>query len=258
MTEKLIVKFYSKDVILQFKGPKLRSSLKRKNHRGNIESFSYRSKRRLRLFARNSSHLWKVFIHLTYPKYFPSDGKKVKKNLDNFFKRLRRHCLDIKYLWVIEFQQRGAPHFHVVVDQEVNKNWLSQNWYEIVDSKDEKHLRAGTKVEAVRSKNHAVAYLMKYIGKLDQKIVPKEYKKIGRFWSHSAKILEVNEYIVSDSLKNNQKNTREFRRWYKAKLRNWGLFKWKWKGSGFTAWDGMNYFNELKKRGLPNDLTSYF
>ena len=262
LKQDLIVKLHNKDVVLQFKKPKSKAKSVRKNTcrntRGNINYFSYHSRRRMKLFARNTSHLWKVFVHLTYPRDYPSDGKKVKKHLDVFIKRLRRRYPDIKYLWVIEFQQRGAPHFHIVVNQEIDKNWLSQNWYEVVGSGDERHLRAGTKIELVRSKTHAIAYLMKYLGKLDQKTVPEEYKNVGRFWSHSSKILEVNEYTIEDTLRNNKRNTRAFRRWYRAKLRSWGYYKWKWKGEGFTAWEGMAFFNELKKRGLPNDLTSYF
>ncbi len=254
MSEKLIIKCYHKDVVLQFKMPKSKIPLKCDNTRGLISYFSYRSKRRMRLFARNTSHLWKVFIHLTYPRDYPSDGKKVKKHLDIFIKRLKRYCPNIKFLWIIEFQKRGAPHYHILVNQEVNKNWLSQSWYEVVNSKDERHLRAGTKVELVKSKNHAVAYLINYLKKIDQKIVPEEYKSVGRFWSHSAKTLEVNEYIIMGTFKSNKRSTRALRRWYRAKLRSWGCNKWKWKGAGFTAWDGMNYFNELNKRNLSNDL----
>ena len=254
MSEKLIVKCYHKDVVLQFKMPKSKVVIKRDYTRGKITYFSYHSKKRVKLFARNTSHLWRIFILLTYPRKYPSDGKKVKKHLDTFFKRLKRYCPDIKYLWVIEFQERGAPHYHILVDQEIDKNWLSQNWYEIVDSKDERHLRVGTTIELVRSKNHAVAYIINYLKKINQKTVPEEYKNVGRFWSHSSKILEVDEYIINDTSRNNKRNTRTFRRWYRAKLRSWGCYKWKWRGVGFTAWEGMSFFNELKKRKLPNDL----
>ena len=257
MSQKLIVKCYRKDVVLQFKKPKVETTFKRNYTRGKIKYFSYHSKRRMKLFARNTSHLWKVFIHLTYPKDYPLDGKKVKKHLDIFLKRLKRYCPDIKFLWIIEFQKRGAPHYHILVNQEVDKNWLSQSWYEVVNSGDIKHLRAGTKVELVRSKNHAVAYLMSYMNKLNQKIVPEEYKNVGRFWSHSIKILEVNECIISNTSRNNKRNTRTFRRWYRAKLRSWGYYKWKWKGEGFTAWEGMSFFNDLEKRDLPNDLIDF-
>ena len=254
MSEKLIVKLYDKDVVLQFKMPKSKVISKKNYTRGNINHFSYRSKRRMKLFARNTSNLWRIFIHLTYPRNYPSDGRKVKKHLDIFIKRLKRYCPDIKFLWVIEFQQRGAPHYHILVNQEVNKNWLSQSWYEVVDSGDERHLRAGTTIELVRSKNHSIAYLMNYLKKIEQKTVPEEYKNVGKFWSHSTKILEVDEYFIEDSLRKNQRITRCFRRWYRAKLRSWNCNKWKWRGTGFTAWDGMNYFNELNKRNLPNDL----
>lgn len=257
--EKLSIKLLSKDVVLRFSKYPSEEYLRRKSEvnllkrkRGKIICFSFDSRRRLRLFARNTSHLWKVFIHLTYPGEFSSDGRWVKRDLGTFLKRLERKYPNIKYFWVIEFQKRGAPHFHILVDQEVDKNWLSQNWYEVVGSGDERHLRAGTRVEAVKSKDHAVRYLATYINKLDQKTVPKEYINIGRFWSHSKNIVEVTEYIVNDSPEGNRKLIRMFRRWYKAQLRLWG-YKWKWKEKGFIAWEGRRFFNELDKRGLLND-----
>jgi len=262
LPEKLSLKLFEKDVVIKFQKPKTKNEVKRNSVRGKIDYFSYRSKRRLKLFARNTSHLWKVFIHLTYPKDFPFDGKRVKKHLDTFIKRLKRSYPDIEFMWVIEFQRRGAPHFHILTDREVDKEWLSQNWYEVVGSGDIKHLWAGTRVELVKSKNHAVAYVINYLNgnknKLYQKIVPEEYKNVGRFWSHSKNALKTAEYIITDTPQNNRRNTRTLRRWYKAKLRSWGYPHWKWKGEGFTAWEGASFFNELKKRGLPNDLTQYF
>lgn len=257
LPEKVSLKIYKHDIVIKFEKPKIKNLDKKHNARGKINHFSYRSRRRLRLFARNTSHLWKVFIHLTYPKDYPLDGAKTKKHIDIFLKRLKRYCPEIKYLWVIEFQRRGAPHYHIVTDKEIDRYWLSQNWYEVVGSGDEKHLRAGTKIEAVRDEQQTIAYLIDYINKLEQKIVPEEYENVGRFWSHSKNILEVSEYIIEDLPRNNRKNTRMIRRWYKTKLRSWG-YKWKWKGEGFTAWGGASFFKELEKRGLPNDLTEYF
>lgn len=257
MYEKLIVKRYRKDIVLQFKRPYLeKHKIQRQIKRGVIKKFSFKSQRRLRLFARNTSHLWKVFFHLTYPNDFSSDGKKVKKHLDKFLKRLVRYCPDIKFIWVIEFQERGAPHFHILTDKEIDKNWLSQNWYEVVNSGDEKHLRAGTKVEAVKSENHAMAYVIGYLKKLKQKIVPKEYQNVGRFWAHSKNILKSSGYTVTAKENNLKRNTRMLRRWYKAKMRLWG-YKWRWKGRGFIVWDGMKFIEELEKRGLPEYLMEF-
>jgi len=174
--------------------------------------------------------------------------------LDIFLKRLKRYCPKINFLWIIEFQKRGAPHFHILVDHEIGKDWLSQNWYEIVNSKDLKHLKAGTTIQAVQKENLVMAYLTDYIKKLEQKTVPEEYLNVGRFWGHTKNILKSSDYIITSKKTNNlKKDSRLLRRWYKAQMRIWG-YKWKWKGQGFIAWEGIRFFNELEKRSIPDDL----
>ncbi len=258
MYEKLIIKRYRKDIVLQFKHPYLEKHKIQRYivRRGVIKKFSFKSQRRLRLFIRNTSHLWKVFVHLTYPKKFSSDGKKVKKHLDTFLKRLKRYCPNIKFIWVIEFQERGAPHFHLLTDKEIDKNWLSQNWYGVVNSKDVKHLRVGTKVEAVQNENHAMAYIIGYLKKFKQKIVPEKYQNVGRFWSHSKNILKSSDYVITAGENNLKRGTKTIRRWYKAKTRSWG-YKWKWRGAGFIVWDGVRFVEELEKRGLSGYLIEF-
>lgn len=260
-TDSLIIKCYKKDVVLIFKSPKLPIHKLRRYKRSKIKRFSFLSQRRLRLFSRNTSHIWKIFITLTYPENFPQNGKLVKKHLDTFLKRLSRYSQTIKYLWVIEFQDRGAPHYHILTNEKVDKNWLSQNWYEVVGSGDLKHFKAGTQVDKIYSENQVMAYLTNYLKKLKQKTVPEEYLNIGRFWSHSSKVLNSLDYEIQHSdNKNNirklKKATRFLRRWYFSKMRKWG-YKWKWKQQGFTAWDGMEFFKELEKRNLINDLIGF-
>lgn len=264
LPDSLIIQCYKKDIVLKFKNAYLIKKSKQQKSRREIKNFSWRSQRRLRLAIRNTSHLWKIFVDLTYPKNYPSDGKKVKKHLDTFIKRLTRYYQTIKFLWVIEFQDRGAPHFHILTNEPIDKNWLSQNWYEVVNSGDEKHLKAGTRVELIRDESQAIAYVSSYLKKLKQKIVPKTYRNIGRFWSHSSNTLKSLDYEIYFEDRNKvrnirklKRNIRTLRRWYFAKLRSWNIRKWKWKGQGFIAWDGMEFFKEFEKRNLPNDLIGF-
>jgi hypothetical protein len=99
-----------------------------------------------------------------------------------------------EYLWFLEFQQRGAPHFHILTDWPLPKNrgnkvlWYSRiakRWYDIVDSGDEKHLQAGTRTETLRSKEGGARYAVKYAQKMKQKKVPQGYEDVGRFWGHT-------------------------------------------------------------------------
>jgi hypothetical protein len=101
---------------------------------------------------------------------------------------------DIKFTWVLEFQSRGAPHYHLIVSDFIHKYDLSQVWYRIVGSEDEKHLKAGTKIEAIKSKAHLCGYLSNYINKLDQKTPPTGFENVGRFWGASRNLLTFEMY----------------------------------------------------------------
>jgi hypothetical protein len=147
--------------------------------RGKITSFSRGSCSAMRETARNVNGLV-VMSTLTYPADFPCDGRLVKRHLTNIRKWLERR--GVGAFWFLEFQQRGAPHFHLFMNGEVDKISLSEAWYKIVGSGDEKHLRAGTNVERIR-KPHAIAsYAAKYAAKVEQKTVPEGYEQVGRFW----------------------------------------------------------------------------
>ena len=60
---------------------------------------------------------------------------------------------------------------------------------ELLDSGDDKHLRAGTRVEGIRSKSHLHGYLTNYIKKSQQKEVPEGFENVGRFLGLSRNLL---------------------------------------------------------------------
>jgi len=147
--------------------------------RGPIREFSRRAARELLHRARNVSGLV-AMLTLTYPGEWPTDGRRVKRD----WAALRRWLTHrgLAGLWWLEFQERGAPHLHVYVTGEVDKQELAEAWYRIVGSGDERHLRAGTRVEGIRKPHAVAAYAAKYARKQEQKQVPPEYQKVGRFW----------------------------------------------------------------------------
>lgn len=153
-----------------------------KKKRSKIIKFSKRSAKRLRHTIRNSEDIWKVFITLTYPENYPCDGREVKAHLNAFLQWLRRQS--IKYIWVLEFQERGAPHYHIIASDFIDKNELSNKWYQIVGSGDERHLKAGTQIQLVKSKKHLYGYLSNYIKKLTQKIRLKDLRMWGVSGGH--------------------------------------------------------------------------
>jgi hypothetical protein len=163
----LTVKVFKRDVQLGFSSLNYsdfvtpeEESRRENRKRSKIVRFSKRSARRLRHVVRNTEDIWKAFITLTYPENFPSNGRKVKAHLNTFLQYLRRKR--IKTVWILEFQSRGAPHFHIIVSGQIDKNELAERRYRIVGSRDEKHLRAGTRIEGIKSKGHLYGYLYNY------------------------------------------------------------------------------------------------
>lgn len=157
--------------------------------RSEITHFSRKSRQRLAFVANNTPIEFTALLTLTYPRTFPNDGLDVKRNLNNFLTVLRRQVSVVHYLWFLEFQKRGAPHIHILIrGLRVSKHtqqWCSETWYRICATGDDKHLRAGTRLERIRKRDGARRYVVKYAGKMCQKWVPPGYRNVGRFWGHS-------------------------------------------------------------------------
>lgn len=157
--------------------------------RGAIQGFSPRSGARMRRYLRSCVPSYSVMVTLTYPGNFPTDGRTVKRHLDSFVKRAFRYLgaegspVPRSIFWFLEFQKRGAPHFHLFLNFTVPFNLVAQWWFEIVGSGDDRHLCAGTRTEALYSGRHGtVSYASKYAAKLEQKDVPQNFVNLGRFW----------------------------------------------------------------------------
>jgi len=211
--------------------------------RGKITVFSAKSRRRLirYLFSLEKSPV--VMVTLTYPKEWNPDYEVWKRDLDVFLKRVARKFPKYWFIWKLEFQKRGAPHFHllgsfgegVVVNKEVME-WVSRAWYEVVNSGYEKHLKAGTNIEVLDSKKKVIFYVCKYISKEDMpKDENKKSIKVGRWWGKSGNVpnrcvvavrFNVSEYVMVKRL---------VKRWVKANVRE-ALKKGKRKLFGFYKW----------------------
>jgi len=239
----MTAKVYKRDVCIgiSYIG---RPPLRRDGTRKAIIGFSKRSAKRLRHIIRNSEDDWKAFITLTYPAEFPCNGRETKGHLNTFLQFLRRR--NLKNVWILEFQERGAPHYHIIVNGFIPKDELAKRWYKIVGSGDEKHLQAGTRIEAIRSKQHLYGYLSGYINKLDQKIVPMEFENVGRFWGTSRNILEFVIHRFRNTYDVVTRSIRPLRKWYQSHVRGWAKgWKWKWQGQGFTAYDGAAFIDQM-------------
>ena len=137
--------------------------------RGNVDVFSRSSRiRLLRKIARVAPVPSKgfrsnvSFLTLTTRAFF--HPREAKAYLRAFLKRLYRKFPRVAVIWRMEYQKRGAPHFHLILYNcpYVDKVWIQEQWGEIVGQE-----MPFTRIEAIRSYKHLVNYASKYAAKID-------------------------------------------------------------------------------------------
>lgn len=161
--------------------------------RGGIKGFSYQSRRRLLeliSYVKRDAEL-PCFVTLTYPGEFPSI-ERAKRDLKVFTQRFIRKFPQAGFIWKLEPQKRGAPHYHMLVwgvDVLELLSWTVNNWYSIAGNSDHNHYLfhlgalSGSKpcVSKVRSFRGVWSYASKYIGKTFE-VAEWGNKWTGRFW----------------------------------------------------------------------------
>lgn len=187
-----------------------------------ISLFSKKSRNNVLFQMKNWRHSGILFmITLTYPLSFSKDGKQVKYHLKLFKRYLKKLVPEATGFWVLEFQKRGAAHFHIVIDSKISTNkvmLIKHKWSEIVVGEkiyyndkgpymisrsmslsERYHLQKGCKYERVRVKKAMAWYIAKYINKnSNQKYVPDIFSNVGRFWGKIGKP-DVSPLYKSDS-----------------------------------------------------------
>lgn len=154
-----------------------------RGRRGQVKTFSKSSRRNLlRTIGKLNCSERVYFVTLTYPAVFPK-CKQAKRHLDTFGKRLIRRLPTASFVWRLEWQKRGAPHFHLLVfglplSAKAARRYVSRIWYETVGSLDENHLKAGVQLDKMRSWRGVMAYCSKYVAKVG----PILEDSPGRLW----------------------------------------------------------------------------
>jgi len=141
-------------------------------HRGTIKGFSNRSRKRLfEMFNRLEIKAF-LFITLTYGQEFP-DGNASKRDLKVFIQRLKRKYPQAAGVWRIEFQKRGAPHFHLLITNVgyIPKADILRAWEDTIAPQHRNQKGATfTRVELVRTRRKAISYVGKYVGKRAERV----------------------------------------------------------------------------------------
>jgi hypothetical protein len=186
--------------------------------RGRIDMFSMKSKARLQHLVQNADANFCSQMTLTYDgDSAPSDGLALKADLNIYLTRLRKEFPDMKYLWVLEFQGNGNPHFHVFTTIQYSPGYarfLGYLWNVTVKG-SAKHLRVHQYVPnhqynrpVRKGERHGAfcpwdmgdgSYLTyKYLSKASQKSVPPEFSNVGRFWGATRKLVKAVRTIRED------------------------------------------------------------
>ena len=121
------------------------------------------------------------FVTLTYPEHYPESPARCKQQLEAWRKRLHRRHPRAWFYWKLEYQKRGAPHFHLLVFGVGTETveWWHDQWAEVVKSNDYHHWSYGTDVKRLHSWKEAGAYCAKYAAKVDESTAGPDS---GRFW----------------------------------------------------------------------------
>lgn len=161
------------------------------NHkRGEIKGFSRRSRSRMiDLMARlDLTHVRVTFLTLTFSG-LPT-AEQAKKALKRFTMRIRRAFPKASGVWRMEFQERGAIHFHLLL---FNFPFVPQKQVQAAWEECTGEGMSIAHITLVRSRRMLMGYVSKYIGKVDKpgdsaSLVNEPYQhsltqqKTGRIW----------------------------------------------------------------------------
>lgn len=154
-----------------------------------ITGFSDCSRRRLRerlhAMRRDADGL---FLTLTYHETDPTE-QECKDHIDLFWKRLERRFSGISTIWKLEPQDRGVPHFHLIVYgiQFIPIPLLLKIWHEVTDETSHQHRKAGVDLERfVNEDGKLQSYMGKYMAETYDQWPGAEpgdsWYETGRWW----------------------------------------------------------------------------
>jgi len=148
---------------------------------------------------------------LTYPRFYPRGGKETKKDFAYMLRWFKK--FSDNYLWFLEFQKRGAPHFHLLLETScitpamrvgLAFRWIDrvvgqEYWWSNVPAGEQTtelrkffNFAIGDSVwELIKSPDGARRYVAKYAQKPAQKQVPLGYSDVGRFWGATADVRRI-------------------------------------------------------------------
>lgn len=193
---------YTDEEILDFNKSKS-AELQTRGIRNAIADFTKASQNRLI----KSCALWEpvgkiYFVTLTYPRSYPCPETR-KMHFKRFLDTIRKFKPSWAGCWKLEYQLRGAPHYHCVFETSqdhcslrLDKKFVHDLWNTIIRPSSNGD-NGRTEVAYPRNTNRAKYYLTKEVGKTVQSKVHNlqeledQIEHSGRFWGwHNRKCLQ--------------------------------------------------------------------
>lgn len=168
-----------------------------KREKFDITKFSINSRRRfLKILSTINMQEYQtpLFITLTFHNIFPTENAPLKKILDNYLKRIKRINNNYSYVWRLELQKRGAPHFHVILfpknlrckkELDQLKLKIKSAWWNFIEDISINSKLFSVDIIDVNHTRQLFSYLSKYVCKIDAE-ENKNWK--GRRWGCSQNI----------------------------------------------------------------------
>jgi len=159
-----------------------------------ISCFSQNSRLRLmRLCGRVNTQSYADVMHctLTYHNSYPSISAAIKTNFHNFYKILRYHFPSVSIIWRLEFQRRGAPHYHLILlsrkkyfskNCQIEQKRLTSLWLLAIKDDNISLRLHGCKCTRCNDNSKFFTYISKYSAKVESNNVT-PYS--GRRWGYS-------------------------------------------------------------------------
>ena len=204
--------------------------------RGKVRGFSRKSRKRMADMVQTlnfekltqGNKVKPYFLTLTYGQQTPNEAT-AKRHLTNLFKRFERRYPKFCCLWRLEYQKRGAVHFHVLIFGVpcLLKKKLEKMWFQIVSDgyKDFRFTNnaSGTAqcpfldIKEIRHERGCAWYVAKYCAKSDYtKDASFDDRKVSNSPNRTVGLDRV-PYLTANSLKaNNKLITKILQRAYSA------------------------------------------
>ena len=172
-----------------------------------IKTFSENSRRRLiQLLARvNLKYYSEVyFVSTTFDKVYPENSEELKYFLDRYLKSLKKNYPDLAYIWKLEIQKRGVPHFHFFffIPNYTNKykigivkKIIKSKWNMMLKDRNQWTKKYSVNFQTVKEKKKVFSYVAKYTSKIDS---PLDKLYPGRKYGYSRNLnLEPEQSFLS-------------------------------------------------------------